>query len=63
MRSILNLTMRHDRTRANGLGGAFSILLLGLGVTTAHQVSLNRSAVEEIGWDLRSGEYSVPVRV
>jgi len=55
--------MRHDRIRANGLGGALSILLLGLGVTTAQQVSLNRSAVEEIGWDLKSGEYSVSVRV
>ncbi len=54
--------MRHDRIRANGLGGAFSILLLGLGVTTALQLPLNHSAVEEIEWDLKSEGYSVAVR-
>jgi len=54
--------MRHNRIRANRLGGAFSILLLGLGVATAQQVSLNHSAVEEIEWDLKSGGYSVSVR-
>ena len=61
VRPTPNLTMRHDRIRVNGLGGAFSILLLGLSVTTAQQVSLNRSAAEEVGWDLKSGEYTVSV--
>lgn len=55
--------MRHDRIRANILGGAFSVLLLGLGVTTALQVSLNQSVVEEIEGDLKGGGYSVAVRV
>jgi hypothetical protein len=55
--------MRHDRICANWLGGAFSVLLLGFGVTTALQVSLNRSVVEEIGWDLKGEGYSVAVRV
>lgn len=55
--------MRHDRIRANGLGGAVSILLLSLGVTTALQFPLNHSAVEEIEWDLKNGGYSVAVRV
>jgi hypothetical protein len=54
--------MRHDRLHANGFGGAFSILLLGLGVTTAQQLSLNHSAVEEIEWNFKSGGYSVAVR-
>ena len=54
--------MRHDRIHANGLGGAFSILLLGLGVTTALQLPLNHSGVEEIEWDLTSEGYSVAVR-
>ena len=54
--------MRHERLRANGLGGAFSILLLGLGVTTALQLPLNHSEVEEIEWDLTSEGYSIAVR-
>lgn len=55
--------MRHDRLHANGFGGAFSILLLGLGVTTAQQLSLNHSAVEETEWNFKSGGYSVAVRL
>jgi len=55
--------MRHDRIRANGLGGAFSVLLLGFGVTTALQVSLNHSVVDEIEWDLKGGGNSVAVQV
>lgn len=58
-----DFTMRHDRIRANVLGGALSTLLLGLGVTTALQVSLNQSVGEEIEWDLKGGGYSVAVRV
>jgi hypothetical protein len=63
VRSKPDLTMRHDRRRACGFGGAFLILIFGLGVTTAQRVSLNHSAVEDIGWDLKSGDFSVAVRV
>lgn len=54
--------MRHDRIRANGLGGALSILFLSLGVTTALQLPPNHSVVEEIEWDLKNDGYSVAVR-
>jgi hypothetical protein len=57
------LTMRHDRIRANMFGSALPILILSLGVATAQSISLNHSVVEETGWGLKSGGYSVAVRV